>query len=59
MVPTQVKLSKMTGIDKNIVNALENNRMFLSSSHALLISDALGCKLDDLFEKHKLKNERN
>ena len=51
MVPTQEDLSKLTGINRAAISGLENNRLFLSSPYALLISEALGCRLDDLFEK--------
>jgi len=59
MVPSQVLLARLTGIDKNIINALENNRIFLSASYALLISETLGCRLDDLYEKKSIEDERN
>lgn len=51
MVPKQGDLARMTGINRNIISALENGRLFLSSTYALLIAEALGCSLDDLFEK--------
>lgn len=46
---TQKELAEKTGISQNIVNAIENNRLFLSSPHALLIAEVLGCKLDELY----------
>lgn len=52
MVAKQEDLARMTGISRSTINALENNRLFLSSSYALLIAEALGCRLDDLYEKH-------
>lgn len=51
MVAKQVDLAKMTGISRSMINALENNRLFLSSPYALLIAEALGCKLDELYAK--------
>ncbi len=54
MVASQEDLSKLTGINRSTVSALENNRLFLSSQYALLIAEALGCKLDDLFEKREV-----
>ncbi len=51
MLAKQEDLAKMTGINRSTVNALENNRLFLSSAYALLIAEALGCRLDDLYEK--------
>ena len=51
MVATQEDLSRLTGINRSTISALENNRLFLSSQYALLIAEALGCKLDNLFEK--------
>lgn len=51
LVAKQEELSKMTGISRSTINALENNRLFLSSPYALLIAEALNCSLDDLFEK--------
>lgn len=55
MVAKQEDLSKMTGISRSTINALENNRLFLSSSYALLIAEALGCKLDELYAKRNAK----
>lgn len=51
MVAKQVDLARMTGISRSTINALECNRLFLSSEYALRIREALGCSLDDLFEK--------
>ena len=51
MVATQEELASLTGIPRTTLSALENNRLFLSSGYALLIAQALGCKLDDLYEK--------
>ena len=51
LIPKQEDLADMTGINRSTLNALENNRLFLSAPYALLISEALGCKLDELFEK--------
>jgi DNA-binding XRE family transcriptional regulator len=51
VVAKQEDLARMTGINRSIINALENNRLFLSAPYALLICEALKCKLDDLYEK--------
>ncbi len=51
MVSKQWDLARMTGINRNIINALENGLLFLSSTYALLIAEALGCSLDELFER--------
>jgi len=51
LIAKQEELSKKTGIPRSTINALENNRRFLSSHYALLIAEALDCSLDDLFEK--------
>ena len=40
-----------TGIGRTTISALESNRLFLSSTYALVIAEALHCKLGDLFEK--------
>jgi len=55
LVAKQEDLAKMTGISRSAINALENNRLFLSSPYALLIAEALGCKLDELYSKRKAK----
>lgn len=47
----QGDLAKLTGIPRSTINALECNRLFLSSPYALLISEALNCTLDDLYER--------
>lgn len=51
LIATQEELAKLTGIDRTTISAIENNHLFLSSSHALIFKEALGCSLDDLFEK--------
>ena len=51
MVPTEQELARRTGISRNTISAIENNRLFLSSPYALLLTEALGCRLDDLYEK--------
>ena len=51
MIAKQEDLAKMTGINRSTINALENNRLFLSSTYALIIAEALNCKLDELYEK--------
>ena len=51
MIATQEELAKLTGIDRTTMSAIENNRLFLSSSYALIFKEVLGCSLDDLFEQ--------
>ena len=51
MLAKQGDLARMTGISRSTISALENNRVFLSSPYALLIAEALGCRLDELYEK--------
>lgn len=51
MIAKQEDLAKLTGISRSTVNAIENNRLFLSAPYALLIAEALGCSLDELYEK--------
>jgi DNA-binding XRE family transcriptional regulator len=55
MVAKQKDLAKMTGISRSTINALENNRLFLSAPYALLIAEALGCTLDELYGKRNAK----
>jgi putative transcriptional regulator len=55
MVAKQEDLARMTEISRSTINALENNRLFLSSPYALLIAEALGCRLDDLYEKRNAR----
>jgi DNA-binding XRE family transcriptional regulator len=50
MIPKQEDLARMTGISRGTISALENNRLFLSSHYALLIAEALRCRVDDLYE---------
>ena len=54
MLARQEDLSRITGIGRTTVSALENNRLFLSSPYALIIAEALGCRLDDLYEKRSI-----
>lgn len=49
-VAKQKDLSRMTGIPCTTISAIESNQLFLSTPYALLIAEALGCTLDDLFE---------
>jgi len=51
LVRTQRDLARLTGISRSTISALENNRRFLSSQYALLIAEALGCRLDDLYQR--------
>ena len=51
LIPTQEELSKLTGIDRTTISAIENHRLFLSSTYALLFAEALECSMDDLFER--------
>ena len=54
LIAKQEELSRRTGIPRSTINAIENNRAFLSSPYALLIRDALGCSLDDLYERRNV-----
>jgi DNA-binding XRE family transcriptional regulator len=55
-VVSQAELGRRTGIDRTTLSAIENNRMFLSIHYALLIKEALGCSLDDLYTKSDADN---
>lgn len=55
MIAKQEDLAEMTGISRSTINALENNRLFLSSTYALLITEALDCKLDELYERRNAR----
>ena len=54
MVRTQQDLARRTGINRTTISALERNRIFLSSYHALVIAEVLGCSLDDLYGKRPM-----
>ena len=49
-VVSQAELSRRTGIARTVISALEHHRRFLPIEYALLIKEALGCSLDDLYE---------
>lgn len=49
MVEDQEDLAKLTGISRTTLSAIENNRLFLSAPYALLIAEALGCDLGELY----------
>lgn len=51
LIPSQEELARRTGINRATICALENNRLFLSSRNALVISVVLGCSLDDLYQR--------
>ena len=51
LVPTQTELARRTGIDRTTISHMENQRLFLSIKNALAIKEALGCSLDDLYER--------
>ena len=55
IVATQKDLAMITGISRSTISALENDRLFLSSYYALLIAEALGCTLDELYERRKTR----
>ena len=55
MIAKQEDLAKMTGISRSTINALENNRLFLSSAYALTIAETLDCKIDELYEKRNAR----
>jgi len=42
-------LARLTGLPRTTVNALERQRAFLCAPYALLLTEALRCKLDDLY----------
>jgi DNA-binding XRE family transcriptional regulator len=50
LVATQEELARRTGIPRSTISALEANRLFLSSAYALLIAEAIACRLDDLYD---------
>jgi DNA-binding XRE family transcriptional regulator len=58
MIAKQENLARMTGISRSTINAIENNRIFLSAPYALLIAEVLGCKIDDLYEKRNVRGDR-
>ncbi|MEM5009358.1 helix-turn-helix transcriptional regulator [Niallia taxi] len=47
---TQVDLAVETGISKQQINRYINSDVNMSLSNARLISKALGCNIDDLYE---------
>ena len=51
LIISEAELARRTGIERTTMSALENNRRFLSIEHALLISEVLGCTLDQLYEQ--------
>ena len=51
LLPRQEDLAQLTGISRSTISALENQRLFLSAHYALVIAEALHCRLDDLYEK--------
>ena len=53
LMAKQEELAKVTGINRSTINALENNRLFLSSYYALVIAEALGCSVDNLYDRRK------
>ncbi len=57
MLAKQEDLARITGINRSTINALENNRVFLSSHYALIIASALGCTVDELYSKREPKKD--
>ena len=57
MIATQEELSRLTGIDRTTISAIENQRLFLSTPYALIFKETLGCSLDDLFEQLDTKHD--
>lgn len=55
MVRTQQDLARRTGINRTTISALERNRTFLSSYHALVIAEVLGCSLDELYGRRSVR----
>jgi len=56
LIATQQELAQLTGINRTTINALEKNRLFLSSQYALAISEVLRCSLNDLYQKRYDEN---
>ena len=57
LIETQAELAKLTGIPRANLNNIENNKNFLSSYYALLIADALGCSISDLYVRKNSDND--
>lgn len=51
LISSQAELARRTGICRSTTCALENNRIGLSINYAMIIKQALGCCLDDLYEE--------
>ena len=51
LIVSQAELARLTGICRTTICALENNRIPLSISYAILIRRATSCSLDDLYEE--------
>lgn len=51
LIASQAELARRTGIHRTTICALENNRIPLSVSYAMLIRRVIGCSLDDLYEE--------
>lgn len=47
---TQVDLEIITGINKVQINEFINNKRVMSLNNAKIISDALNCLIEDLYE---------
>lgn len=47
---TQIDLEIITGISKTQINEFINNRRVMSLNNAKIISDALNCLIEDLYE---------
>ncbi len=54
---TQKEFAAEIGISPTILCEIESNRQFLSSIYGLRISEILGCRLDDLYEKKRNQNQ--
>ena len=54
LVPSEADLSRRTGIPRTVLSELENNRRFLCIQYALLLVEALGCRLEQLYERRDL-----
>jgi len=48
-IASQTALSRLSGVSHGTINAIENDKIFMSIHHALTFKDILGCSLDDLF----------
>lgn len=48
---SQEQLSNLSGIHISQISDYENNKIFPNTINLWLLAEALGCKVDDLYEK--------